>query len=40
MTIKNRYMLSRINELFEQLKGVKMFSKIDLRSQYHHIHIK
>ena len=40
VTIKNRYPLLRINEFFDQLKGETMFSKIDLRSEYHHAHIK
>jgi hypothetical protein len=35
MTIKNKYSLSRINELFDQLRGAPIFSKIDLRSGYH-----
>ena len=30
VTIKNKYSLSRINDLFDQLKGAKVFSKIDL----------
>lgn len=40
VTIKNRYPLSRIDGLFDQLKGVVVFLKIDLRSRYHHVHIK
>ncbi|KAL8134367.1 hypothetical protein AgCh_009406 [Apium graveolens] len=40
MTIKNRYPLSRIDDLFDQLKGAKCFSKIDLRSGYHQLNIK
>nr|XP_043629922.1 uncharacterized protein LOC122601223 [Erigeron canadensis] len=35
LTIKNRYPLSRIDKLFDQLEGAKYFSKIDLRSGYH-----
>ena len=35
VTIKNKYSLIRIDDLFEQLKGVTMFSKRDLRSGYH-----
>ncbi|KAL8120285.1 hypothetical protein AgCh_017446 [Apium graveolens] len=40
MTIKNRYPLPRIDDLFDQLKGAKCFSKIDLRSGYHQLKIK
>jgi hypothetical protein len=32
--IKNKYPLPNINDLFDQLKGAKVFSKIDLRSGY------
>ncbi len=35
VTIKNRYPLPRIDNLFDQLKGAAMFSKIDLRSGYY-----
>jgi hypothetical protein len=35
VTVKNRYPLSWLNDLFDQLKGVKVFSKIDLRSRYY-----
>jgi len=38
--IKNRYMLPRIDDLFDQLKGAGVFSNIDLRSRYHQVHIK
>ena len=40
MTIKNKYPLPRINILFDQLAKAKVFSKIDLRSGYHHIKIR
>ena len=35
VTIKNRYLLLRIDDLFNQLKGAVVFSKIDMRSRYH-----
>jgi hypothetical protein len=39
-TIKNQYPLSRIDDLFYQMKGVKVLSKIDLQSGYHQLRIK
>ncbi|XP_061344438.1 uncharacterized protein LOC133290383 [Gastrolobium bilobum] len=40
VTIKNRYPLPRIDDLLDQLRDACVFSKIDLRSEYHQIHIK
>jgi hypothetical protein len=40
VTIKNKYLLPRIGDLFDQLKDAKIFSKIDLRSVYHQVRIK
>jgi hypothetical protein len=39
ITIKNKYPLSRIDILFDQLAGAKVFSKVDLHSSYHQIKI-
>ncbi|KAD5802823.1 hypothetical protein E3N88_14183 [Mikania micrantha] len=39
LTIKNRYSLPRIDDLFDQLQGSAWFSKIDLRSGYHQLRV-
>ena len=40
MTIMNKYPLPRINDLFDQVGGANMFSKLDLWSGYHQVKIK
>jgi hypothetical protein len=40
VTIKNKYPLPRIEDLFDQMKGVSVFSKIDLRLGYHQLKIR
>ena len=40
MTIKNKYPLPMINDLFDRLQGAKVFSKIDLRLGYHQLKIR
>ena len=37
VTIKNRYPLLRIDDLFDKLRGARVYSKIDLRTGYHHL---
>jgi hypothetical protein len=39
VTVKNKYPLPRIDDLFDQLRGVCVFSKIDLRSGYHQLKV-
>jgi hypothetical protein len=40
VTIKNKYPLHRIEDLFDQMRGARVFSKIDLRSGYHQMKIR
>ncbi|KAA0050530.1 retrotransposon protein, putative, Ty3-gypsy sub-class [Cucumis melo var. makuwa] len=40
VTIRNKYPLPRINDLFDQLRGATLFSKIDLRSKYHQLKVR
>ncbi|KAA3473164.1 RNA-directed DNA polymerase (Reverse transcriptase) [Gossypium australe] len=40
VTIKNKYHLPRIDDLFDQLKGATVFSEIDLRSGYYQLRVK
>ena len=40
VTVKNKYPLPRIDDLFDQLQGASLFSKIDLRSGYHQLKIR
>ncbi|GJS83798.1 putative reverse transcriptase domain-containing protein [Tanacetum coccineum] len=40
LTVKNRYPLPRIDDLFDQLQGSSVYSKIDLRSGYHQLQVR
>nr|GFA84609.1 putative reverse transcriptase domain-containing protein [Tanacetum cinerariifolium] len=40
LTVKNRYLLPRIDDLFDQLQGSSVYSKIDLRSGYHQLRVR
>ena len=40
VTIKNKYPLPRIDDLFDQLQGACTFTKIDMRSGYHQLKIR
>ncbi|GKC98246.1 hypothetical protein Tco_1168521 [Tanacetum coccineum] len=40
LTVKNRYPLPRIDDLFDQLQGSRVYSKIDLRSVYHRLRVR
>jgi hypothetical protein len=37
--VKNKYLLTRIDDLFDRLRGACVFSKIDLRSGYHQLKV-
>nr|GFB69005.1 putative reverse transcriptase domain-containing protein [Tanacetum cinerariifolium] len=40
LTVRNRYPLPRIDDLFDQLQGSSIYSKIDLRSGYHQLKVR
>jgi hypothetical protein len=40
VTVKNKYTLPRIEDLFNQMRDARVFSKIDLRSRYHQMKIR
>jgi hypothetical protein len=40
VTVKNNYLLPRIEDLFDQMRGARVFSKIDLRSGYHQMKVR
>ena len=40
VTVKNRYPLPRIDDLFDQLRGARVNSKIDLRTSYHQLRVR
>ncbi|GKE98051.1 putative reverse transcriptase domain-containing protein, partial [Tanacetum coccineum] len=40
LTVKNRYPLSRIDDLFDQFQGSRVYSKIDQRSGYHQLRVR
>ena len=40
VTIRNQYPFPRIDELFDQLQGSRVYSKIDLRSGYHQLRVQ
>ena len=40
VTVKNKYLLPRVEDLFDQLKGASVFSKINLRSGYYQLWVK
>ena len=40
VTVKNRYLLRRIDDLFDQLRGARVYSKIDFRTGYHQLRVR
>ncbi|GJV05935.1 putative reverse transcriptase domain-containing protein [Tanacetum coccineum] len=40
LTVNNRYPLPRIDDLFDQLQGLSVYSKVDLRSGYHQLRVR
>ena len=40
VTIKNRYPLPRIDDLFDQLRGARVYSKVDLHTGYHQLRVR
>ena len=40
VTIQNQYLLPRTDDLFDQLRGVRVYSKIDLRTGYHQLRVR
>ena len=40
VTIKNRYPLPRIDDLFDHLRGARVYFKIDLRTGYHQLRVR
>jgi hypothetical protein len=40
VTVKNKYPFPRIEDLFDQMRGARVFSKIDLRSGYHQMKVR
>ena len=40
MIVKNKYPMPRIDDMFDQVRGAKIYSKINLRYGYHQVRIK
>ena len=40
VTIKNRYPFPRIDDLFDQMRGARVYTKIELRTSYHHLRVR